>query len=184
MKVVAFNCGAHAQRLAERTRDLSVEIAHVTFQLPWTVIADRRSGKTTAPTDVSEELRRTLADAEVVFGFALPSGLDELAPKLRWVETPATGFDQLNGTGVLGGKIAVTTVGGLYASMVCEHAFALLLGIYRRLDEFRADQRRRHWELKEVRELRDATIGIVGLGNIGSAVARAAKAFGMRVGIT
>jgi phosphoglycerate dehydrogenase-like enzyme len=181
MRVVAFNCAAHAGRLAERTRDLAVEIVHADYQLPWTAIADRRAGRAAAAPEASADLRRCLAAAEVIFGFALPAGLTELAPRLRWVETPATGFDQLNGTGVLEAGVAVTTIGGLYAPAVAEHVFALLLALWRRLDEFRADQRRRHWEMRPVRELRDATLAIVGLGNIGRAVARAAKAFGMRV---
>jgi phosphoglycerate dehydrogenase-like enzyme len=181
VNVVAFNCGQYAERLAERTRDLAVEIAHVEFRLPWAVIADRRAGRATATTAVDAGLRHSLAAAEVIFGFTLPSALAALAPRLRWVETPATGFDQLNGTGVLESAVQVTTIGGLYAPAVAEHVFALLFGIWRRLDEFRADQRGRHWEQKEVRELRDATMAIVGLGNIGGAVARAAKAFGMRV---
>jgi phosphoglycerate dehydrogenase-like enzyme len=180
-RVLVFNVAAHATRLAERVRGLPVAIDHVDFALPWQVIADRRAGRVGDAQPPSPALRALLAEAEVIFGFALPSGLNELAPRLRWVETPATGFDQLNGTGVLESGIPVTTVGGLYAPAVAEHAFALLFGIYHRLDEFRADQRRRHWELKEVRELRDATMAIVGLGNIGRAVARAAKAFGMRV---
>jgi phosphoglycerate dehydrogenase-like enzyme len=181
MRVLVFNVAAHAARLAERTRDLAATIEHVDFALPWQVIADRRAGRTGDAYEAPPAVQAQLADAEVLFGFGLPSRLVDHAPRLRWVETPATGFDQLNGTGVLESGIAVTTVGGLYASMVAEHAFALIFGIYRRLDEFRADQRRRHWEQREVRELRDATMGIVGLGNIGRAVARAAKAFGMRV---
>jgi phosphoglycerate dehydrogenase-like enzyme len=123
-------------------------------------------------------------EAKVIFGFALPLRVAALAPRLCWVETPATGFDQLNGTGVLERRdLAVTTIGGLFAPWVAEHVFALLLGLWRQLDRFAGAQHRQEWIGRgvEVRELRDATMAIVGLGNIGQAVARAAAAFGMRV---
>jgi phosphoglycerate dehydrogenase-like enzyme len=182
-QVVVFNVREHGERLAELTRALPVEIRHATFDLPWEEIAARRAGRPgggTAPAEIAEVLRA----AEAILGFALPLRTAELAPALRWVETPATGFDQLAGTGVLERRdVTVTTVGGLFAPWVAEHAFALLLGLTRQIDRFAAAQRRREWLGRgtAVRELRDATMAIVGLGNIGRAVARAAKAFGMRV---
>ena len=183
-RVVAFNAAAHAARLAELTRELPVEIRHAAFDVPWEEIAARRAGRIARGSEATPQLATALRDAEVVFGFALPFGLAAVAPALRWVETPATGFDQLNGTGVLErAELAVTTVGGLFAPWVAEHVFALLLGLWRQLDRFADAQERREWVGRgvELRELRDATMAIVGLGNIGQAVARAAAAFGMRV---
>jgi phosphoglycerate dehydrogenase-like enzyme len=181
VRVLVFNLPEHAERLAARTRDLSVDVHHVEFRLPWEVIADRRAGKVGDSHEVAPAVRALLADTEVILGFALPLRLTELAPRLRWVETPAVGCDQLNGTGVLEGAAALTTVGDLFAPPVAEHVFALLFQLWRRMDEFRDAHRRHAWEVKTVRELRGATMAIVGFGNIGSAVARAAKAFGMRV---
>ena len=148
--------------------------------MPWEEIAARRAGVlegTSAPPQLEAELR----DAEVIFGFALPMHLADLAPALRWVETPAAGFDQLNGTGILERDVAVTTVGSVFAPWVAEHVFALLFALRRRLDEFRVQQQRHDWQLLEVHELADATMAVIGLGRIGQAVARAAQAFGMRV---
>jgi len=182
--VVAFNVGAQVAHLAELTRGLPVDIRHVAFDLPWEVIAARRSGRPTTDAKAPPPIAAALADAEAIFGFALPSDTGSLAARLRWVETPATGFDQLNGTAVLERRdVVVTTVGGLFAPWVAEHAFALLLGLARLLERFGQAQRRGEWIGRgvEVRELRDATMAIVGLGNIGRAVARAAKAFDMRV---
>jgi phosphoglycerate dehydrogenase-like enzyme len=180
-RVLVFNLADHAERLAERTKDLPVDLRHVEFPLPWEVIADRRAGKVGDAHEVASDVRTLLADTEVILGFALPFRLAEMAPRLRWVETPAVGWDQLNGTGVLESGAAVTTVGALFAPPTAEHAFALLFHLWRRMDDFGAAQRRALWQVKTVRGLGGATMAIVGLGNIGSAVARAAKAFGMRV---
>ena len=182
--VLVFNLAAHAPLLTERAHDLPVDVRHIAFDLPWEEIAARRAGPVDGGTDAPPAVGAALRDAEVVLGFALPARAAQLAPALRWVETPATGFDQLNGTGVLERRaIAVTTVGPLFAPWVTEHAFALLFGLARRLEMFSTAQRRGEWIGRgvEVRELRDATMAVVGLGNIGQAIARAAKAFGMRV---
>jgi phosphoglycerate dehydrogenase-like enzyme len=182
--VVVFNAAEHAARLQELTRELPVDIRHVTFDLPWSEIADRRAGRFDKGTAATPAVTEALRDAEVVFGFGVPADTAARAPRLRWVETPATGYDQLHGTGVFERReITVTTIGGLFAPWVAEHAFALLLGLCRKLELFAAAQPRREWVGRgvEVRGLHGATLAIVGLGNIGQAVARIGAAFGMRV---
>ncbi len=180
-KVLMLNAAAHAGRLAELTADLPVQIEYDPYAITWDEIAGRRAGVIEDLTPATDSVRDRLRQAEVVFGFGLPLRTNELAPALRWVETPATGFDQLNGTGVLDSSVQVTAIGGLFAPWVSEHVFALLFALYRRLDEFRESQSRSAWEVRPVTALAGKTIAIVGLGNIGTAVARSAKSFGMRV---
>lgn len=184
MHIVALNVGEHAARLAELTQGLDVEIAHHTLAVPWDEIAARRAGRLQGGTPATPELAAALAEAEALLAFAPPVDCAALAPRLHWVETPATGFDQLNGTGLLERPgVAVTTIGGLFAPWVAEHVFALLLGLWRRLDRFADAQRRAEWAGRgvELRALHGATMAIVGLGNIGRATAKIADAFGMRV---
>jgi phosphoglycerate dehydrogenase-like enzyme len=182
--VVALNLREHAERLAQLARGLPFAIRHVTFNMPWEEIAARRAGRIDGGSTATPEVAAALREAEVILGFGLPLDSAHLAAGLRWVETPATGFDQLNGTGVLERRdVAVTTVGGLFAPWVAEHAFALLFGLSRLLARFADAQRQAQWVGRgvEVRGLHGTTMAIVGLGNIGRAVARVAKAFGMRV---
>ncbi len=184
MKIVALNVAEHAARLDELTRGLDVEIAHHQLAVPWDEVAARRAGRLGGGTRATPELAAALADAEALLAFAPPVDCAALAPRLRWVETPATGYDQLTGTGLLEQPgVAVTTVGGLFAPWVAEHVFTLLLGLWRRLDLFSEAQRAGRWAGRgvELRELRGATMAIVGLGNIGRATAKIADAFGMRV---
>lgn len=180
-KVLALNAREHAPLLAERTRALPVEIRHAEYHLPWSEVTARRAGVVRGSEVIDAPLRELLHEAEVAFAFTLPLGSADLAPRLRWVETPAAGYDQLNGTGVLERDVAVTTVGSVFGPIVAEHVFATLLALWRRLGEFRDAQRDRLWTPREVRELRGATMAIVGFGNIGKAVAQLARAFGMRV---
>lgn len=179
--VLVLNAAEHGAWLEERTRRLPLAVRHAAYRIPWSEVAARRAGVVQTSVPPGAELTEMLAGAEILFAFAPPLGAADLAPRLRWVETPAAGYDQLNGTGILDKDIAVTTVGSVFAPWVAEHVFALLFALWRRLGEFHDAQLRREWKLREVRELGDATIAIVGLGKIGGAVARAAKAFGMRV---
>ena len=149
--VVVLNAEDLADWLARRCVQLPVELRHAAYRFPWEQIAARRAGEITQQEAVPEELRRLLTDAEIVFGFFLPLGLSAMAPRLQWLETPAAGYDQLNGTGVLESDVTVTTLGSVYAAPVAEHVFALLFALWRRLDEFRAAQRQSDWKIVEVR---------------------------------
>lgn len=160
----------------------SVEVVHAEYRRPWEQVSALRTG-TPLPEHESlpDELCTALARATVVFGFFVPRDLPRRAPQLRWLHTPATGVDHLRGTGVLEAAIVVTTVGGLFAPVIAEHVVAAMLHFAKRLDTFKRQQRERKWEMTRVEALAGKTLGLVGVGNIGTAVAQLAQAFGMRV---
>jgi len=158
-----------------------VELVHADHRVSWEEISARRAERTPPePEPVADELRVALARADVVFGFVIPRGVLTLAPHVRWIATPATGIDHLRGTGVLEASIPVTTVGGLFGPIIAEHVFAVMLAFAKRLPHFAAQQRTRTWQMSRVAALESRTVGLVGVGAIGSAVAVRAKAFGMR----
>lgn len=78
--------------------------------------------------------------------------------------------------------VTVTNAEDALSPTVAEHAFALLLGLTRRLPEALDRQHKAQWgELPEPRALDGATLLIIGFGHIGREVARRARAFGMRI---
>ena len=80
-------------------------------------------------------------------------------------------------------NVVVTTSSGVHAGPLAEFALFGLLAFAKGLPTLLADQRARHWPpgQQPVGELRDRTLLIVGLGEIGTETARLAQAFGMRV---
>lgn len=121
-------------------------------------------------------------DAWVVRGATkVTRRLLEAATQLRWVARAGAGLDNIDVAAASERGIGVLNVPGANAVAVAELVFGLLLGLFRKIPEADASVRRGEWEKARFqgRELRGKTLAIVGLGKIGSAVARRARAFEM-----
>ncbi len=107
----------------------------------------------------------------------LAVGAVERLPSLRWVQSTWAGVDALVAAGVPPG-VTVTTVKGVFGAQMREFVLGHLLAHTQRVVERMADRR---WDETQPTLLTGATLGIMGTGSIGSAVAQAAQAFGMQV---
>jgi phosphoglycerate dehydrogenase-like enzyme len=124
-------------------------------------------------------------DVEVVLrGFLSSEAFDRLlarAPNLRWVHSATSGVERALTPAALSRNIVVTNARGVFTRPIAEHVLLMILAISRRLPQLLELQRERTWQPLEGRELRDLTIGIVGYGSLGRAIASLATAFGARV---
>jgi D-3-phosphoglycerate dehydrogenase len=121
-------------------------------------------------------------DAWVVRGATkVTRRLIEAAPKLRWVARAGAGIDNIDAAAARERGIGVLNVPGANAVAVAELVFGLLLGLFRQIPAADASLKRGEWDKSRFkgRELRGKTLGIVGLGQIGRAVAQRAMAFQM-----
>ncbi len=107
--------------------------------------------------------------------------LIEAAPKLRWIGRAGAGLDNIDVAAAKELRIEVRNVPGANAVAVAELVFGLLLALLRQIPAADASVRRGEWDKGRFggRELRGKTLGIVGLGKIGGAVARRAAGFEM-----
>ena len=77
--------------------------------------------------------------------------------------------------------LLITNARGVFSEPIAEYVLMMVLAIARRLPQLLELQRERTWQPLEAREMRDITVGVVGLGSIGRAVAALASGFGCRV---
>lgn len=131
--------------------------------------------------------RSHLGEAEVMFDFDHTNAADlrDLIPRVRWIQATSTGIGQLLiRTGLLDRPIVFTTARGIHAKPLAD--FTLMAILWFAKDGFRLirDQAAHRWTRYCGRDIRAATVGIVGFGSIGREVARACRAAGMRVTAT
>ena len=105
------------------------------------------------------------------------------AQKLRVIGRAGVGVDNIDLEAATKAGIAVMNTPGANAIAVAEHTLGLMLAMARHLCRADSTTRAGKWEKKSLQgtELRGKTLGIVGLGRIGMAVAARAKAFDMKV---
>ena len=110
-------------------------------------------------------------------------------PGLELVCVAATGTNNVDLAAARDRGVAVCNVTGYATPSVVQHVFALILALAVRLDEHASAARDGRWAASEMfcvldfpfRELAGRTLGVVGWGELGQAVARVAQAFGMTV---
>jgi phosphoglycerate dehydrogenase-like enzyme len=110
------------------------------------------------------------------------------AKRLKWIQAWGAGVDRLLIPEVVESRIIVTNAGGVHPTPISEHVVGLMLCLCRKLHLFIRIQTQKKWErfesgasTEKVEELSGKTIGIVGLGKIGTEIAKKAKCLGMRV---
>ncbi len=136
------------------------------------------------PDDVPEALWQNV---EVLYsGGVFPNPAQ--APRLRWVQLDTSGVDHVLRTPLWEADVAVTTLNGVAPPTMSEYALMMMLAFAHHLPPILRHQARAEWpSLAErwqrftPRELRGATVGIVGYGSIGRELGRVAHALGMRV---
>ena len=143
--------------------------------------------ESTTPEQIAERIKdadmalcnKTIFSAEVMSN----------APKLKYIGLFATGYNNVDVDYAAKHGITVCNAGSYSTDAVAQHTFALMLNHFSRVSEYNNFVKDGGWKNSEVfspmvyetHELSGKTLGIVGYGRIGKAVAKIANAFGMRV---
>lgn len=127
------------------------------------------------PKDVTEAM---IADAEIIIG-NVPAAKIGASDKLELLQLNSAGADNYIKPGVLSDRTVLTNATGAYSKAVAEHMFAVMFMLQKKLHLYRDAQLRSEWtDEGTVTSITDATVLIVGLGDIGLHFARMAKALG------
>lgn len=143
----------------------------------------------TAPCDIISRCR----DAEAILTnkVILDAATIAALPRLRYIGVLATGYNVVDIDAARENGITVTNIPAYSTMSVAQHVFALILAITNRVETYADANRDKAWSrsadftyrLGEWPELAGKTLGIVGFGNIGAAVARIAAAIGMKISV-
>jgi phosphoglycerate dehydrogenase-like enzyme len=149
------------------------------LQLLFESMCNRVVGTTTASPG---PLVPYFAEADVIVCWDLPRGSVRWAPRLKWVQAWSAGTDGIRPSGVFEAGIPVTNLAGVHAVPIAEHVLMIMLMLARDSKAFEQGARGRRWLSSDsVTELYENTVGVVGLGSIGSRVARVCRGLDMRV---
>lgn len=129
----------------------------------------------------AEEAAKTVAEADVIYAWRFPPRLYAEAKRLRWVQAMAAGVEWALIPELPAG-VTLTRAPGIFGPWMAEYTLAWLLRVTQRMERYLDAQRERRWVGEVLPErLGGKTLAVVGLGDIGRTIARAAAALGMRV---
>jgi phosphoglycerate dehydrogenase-like enzyme len=128
-----------------------------------------------------DEAMRHIVDADGMYGTLTPDLLAH-AQRLRWLQTPIAGLENYLFPALVESDLTLTNMAGIYSDQIADQAFAYILMFARGLHIYLRRQLDHAWQTgAPVVHLADQTLGVVGLGGIGSEVAKRGLALGMHV---
>ena len=130
-----------------------------------------------------ENISKEIVDADAVIG-SITAEQVRSAKKLKWVQVTSAGVENYLFPEIKNSEITLTNMKIIQGIEIADHAFALLLGLTRRIDLAMEWKKTETWnggEFRPLYELSGKTAVIVGVGGIGTQIAVRAKAFGMTV---
>jgi phosphoglycerate dehydrogenase-like enzyme len=156
----------------------------------------------TVPPETTADLLDALADElpdATVLSAATPEETDELLDQadalvtgrldadllasadIEWVQALSAGVDSYPQEAMEEAGVVLTNASGVHAEPIGEQVLGAMLSFERRFLESQRNKERNSWERVEGGELKGKTLGVVGVGAIGSRVAELGAAFGMDV---
>jgi len=157
------------------------EFPEIRFTVPSDDTVDGGDAESVRETLTEDDVR----DADALIGWELPAHLLAAATSLRWMHAAGAGVERYELAQIAARGVMLTNSSGVSAPNMAEHVLGMMIALTRRFPRLIVAQTRREWRdettHREVGELQGQTVLIAGIGEIGSAVAQRAAAFGMRV---
>ncbi len=143
-----------------------------------TVVVDRKLNL-----NVEDNMIQALRDANACIAGSEPITAKVLTscPKLRVIARTGVGFDAVHLPTCDQAQIVVATTPGVNHHAVAEHTIAMMMSLARNLPQRDREVRRGNWEKIPTPRVMGRTLGLVGLGRIGRAVATRARGLGLNV---
>ena len=176
-----------AQPVRERSGWRPPRIVLVSEQLHDQLRALQREAPRAKLIDISAATPHEIAAADATIGVCSAEVLAQ-AKQLQWIQWPAAGVERCVQQPLMRERhLLLTNLQRTMGPSMAEHVLGMMLMLSRHLDYFLKEQQQAHWvkdDAPHLADLEGKTVLVVGLGGIGTEVARRAHAFGMRVTAT
>lgn len=134
----------------------------------------------TRVTSQPDETREAITTAEGIVTGRLDESTLDTAEQLRWVQALSAGVDSYPQAALRERNVALTNSSGVHAEPIGEQVLGYMLAFERRFPTLFDQQADARWERREGTELRGKTVGVIGVGAIGTRVAELTSAVGCR----
>ena len=135
--------------------------------------------------NTTEAFDRAAPDAKVIFNWSLSGSLlrevFRMSPRVQWIHTRSAGLDTILFPELIASPVPLTNGTGVFSPSLGEFALAAILYFAKDLRRMIRNQEAGRWDQFDVTGISGQTVGIVGYGDIGRAVATRVRAMGMRV---
>ncbi len=141
-----------------------------------------RSGVELKTCDSRDEFHREVADAQVIYGGFSVEDL-KVAKQLKWIQYTAAGVEGILSPELVQSPVVLTNMQRVYAPAISETAIGLILALAHGINRYAVQTKGHAWNrLEGLYDVSGMTLGIVGLGGIGTETAyRAHYGFGMKI---
>lgn len=165
----------------EKTSALTILINHPSADDYLAMIGERFPQVRAIAAPDAEQLEQHIGEAEALLSFRFPVEVFDKARRLRWFQSTGAGVDSMFPIRDRAGHLTVTNARGIHGDLMADYVLAGATMLHWNFRGFLRDQMQRTWNPRPIRPLGDMTLGVVGLGAIGTTIARRAKSAGMTV---
>ena len=149
------------------------------------LLDELRGAATVAIGDTAAACEHAAPQAEVILnwlsGASLLQQIWPMSSRVRWVHSRSAGLDGMLFPGLVERPVTLTNARGVFSEILGEFAIGAVLFLAKDFRRLVTSQMAGKWDPFDVVEIRGQTLGLVGYGDIGRAVARRAHVFGMNV---
>ncbi len=133
----------------------------------------------------ADDVKKHIRETEIMYGNRLNDAILPDACALRWVQATGAGVEHALTEAFASAPVILTNASGIHSVQMSEHALGMMVALARHFHHYIRMQQEHKWDkslgMSDMAELSQKTLGILGLGAIGEALAERARAFGMHV---
>jgi phosphoglycerate dehydrogenase-like enzyme len=119
-----------------------------------------------------DSIEKAVPEVDIIFaGSTFPLDVLDRATKLKWIQSMGAGIENFLRAGLIPPDVVLTRVRGVFGNIMSEYATAYIYAMTQKMPAVFENKRKKSWGYYLVDSIRRKTVGVMGLGSIGSTVA-------------